>query len=266
MKKITLILPFLLLISSAGFAQGEIDDQQKVFYRNEKSAGILLNSTGWGVSLRYGKRINFLNKRLYEVDFNSIKHHKEIKATNPYFPSNRGFVFGKLNAFFNIRGGIGHQREVFKKIDQGGIAIRYFYSAGPALGFYKPIYYEVLYPIPQHLYEYEIKIEKFSAAIHKPTDIYARASFFKGFDEIKFVPGGYTKFGLNFEYSKIDRVIHALEVGFTFEAYTKKIPIMASEDNKQFFFALFVSYRFGKIVDPKHQPITPDMEELMDIF
>jgi len=115
-------------------------------------------------------------------------------------------------------------------------------------------------------FKYEIKIEKFSEGIHQPSDIYGRASFFKGFDEIKFVPGAYVKLGLNFEYSKIDRVIHALEVGVTFDTFIKKIPIMASEDNKQFFFALFVSYRFGRIVDPKRQTILPDMEELRDTF
>lgn len=264
MKKLILLFPFLILFSSTGFAQGELDDQQKIFFRNEQSVGLLFNSTGWGLSLRYGKRINYLNKRLYEVDFSNIKHPKEIKTTNPYFPNNRGFVFGKLNLFMNLRAGMGHQREVFKKIDRGGIAVRYFASAGPSLGFYKPIYYEVLY-----LYfpgEYEIKIEKFSEAIHQSSDIYGRASFLKGFDEIKFVPGAYVKLGLNFEYSKTDQVIHALEVGVTFDTFTKKIPIMASEDNKQFFFALFVSYRFGRIVDPKRQTIIPDMEELRDTF
>ena len=264
MKKLILLFPFLILFSSTGFAQGELDDQQKIFYRNEQSVGLLFYSTGWGLSLRYGKRINYLNKRLYEVDFSNIKNPKEIKTTNPYFPNNRGFVFGKLNLFMNLRAGIGHQREVFKKTDRGGIAIRYFGSAGPSLGFYKPIYYEVLYT--PSTFEYEIKIEKFSEAIHQPTEIYGRASFFKGFDEIKFVPGAYVKLGLNFEYSKIDRVIHAVEVGVAFDAFTKKIPIMASEYNKQFFFALFVSYRFGRIVDSKRQPINPDIENIKDNF
>ena len=43
------------------------------------------------------------------------------------------FVFGKLNSTFYLRAGIGHQHELFKKADLGGIAIRYFYSAGPVL-------------------------------------------------------------------------------------------------------------------------------------
>ena len=77
-----------------------------------------------------------------------------------------------------------------------------------------------------------------------------KASFFKGFDEIKLYPGLYARSGFSFEYSKNDRVTHAIEVGASFHAFAKTIPIMASEDNKQFFPAIFVSYRIGMILDP----------------
>jgi len=138
-----------------------------------------------------------------------------------------------------------------KKIDQGGIAIRYVFSGGPSFSLYKPIYYDVLYHIS--LYEVEINQEKFSVSIHKPEEIYRQSSFMKGINEIKIVPGVYGKAGINFEYSKLDRVIHAIEIGVTLDAFLKKIPIMASEDNLRLFPALFVSYRFGRIIDP----ITP---------
>ena len=60
------------------------------------------------------------------------------------------------------------------------------------------------------------------------------------------------KAGFNFEYSKEDKVIHAIELGVQVNAFPKTIPIMASTDNKAIFFSLFVSYRFGVIVDPLH--------------
>ena len=77
-----------------------------------------------------------------------------------------------------------------------------------------------------------------------------KASFFKGFNEIKFYPGLYARGGFNFEYSKNDRVTHAIEVGASLHAFARTIPIMASDDNKQFFPAIFVSYRIGMILDP----------------
>jgi hypothetical protein len=249
MKKVPLLLFIFIFSSLVGISQGELDVQQKAFFRNEKSIGLMLNSTGYGLSFRYGKRIDFFNKRIFEGDISILKHPKEYKTTNPYFPNNRRFVFGKLNFALTLRSGMGFQHMIFKKIDQGGIAIRYIFSGGPSISLYKPIYYDVLYPVS--LYESEVRSEKFNASIHKIEDIYRPSSFFKGADEIKIVPGAYGKAGINFEYSKLDRTIHAIEIGFTFDAFLKKIPIMASEDNLWFFPALFVSYRFGNIIDPK---------------
>ncbi len=264
MKKTVLILVGLLFIVPRISGQGEIDEQQRIFYRNEQSVGLFLNSTGWGLGYRYGKRVNYLNKRLIEVDFNNIKHPKEYKTTNPYFPNTKGFVFGKKNLFFNLRVGYGFQHEMFRKIDRGGISIRRFISFGPSFGFYKPIYYERLVQVSQSTFE--IEIEKFNDNIHGPLDIYSRASFFKGFDEIKFLPGLYGKVGVTFEYSKYDRLLHSIELGATIDAYPKKVPIMATEDNQQIFPALFVSYRFGKVVDPKMKERDREAQPFEDSF
>lgn len=232
------------------FGQGEIDEQQTVFFRNERSFAILLNSDGLGVSYREAKRKNYLNKRLIEFDAGTLKHPKEYRITNPYTTGTGTFVFGKLNTVMYLRGGIGHQHEIYQKADLGGVAVRYFFSAGPVLAFYKPIYYRVLYPIT--LLDYEIRDEKFDVSIHDPTDIYSKASFFKGLNETKVLPGLYAKGGFNFEYSKQDKVIHAIEAGAQINAFPKTIPIMANSHNKAIYFSLFVSYRFGVIIDPLH--------------
>ena len=78
----------------------------------------------------------------------------------------------------------------------------------------------------------------------------------------KSLPGIYAKGGFNFEYSKEDKVIHAVEIGAQINAFPKKIPIMASNDNKMIFFSLFVSYRFGVIIDP----LDPESNKLSNIF
>ena len=250
MKKIIVIFSLSHLFHIICFAQGEIDGQQKILYRNEQSIGFLLSSNGLGLNLLYGKRINIFKKNIYVIDFVEIKHPKEIKTTNPYLLNNRSFVFGKLNSFYNIRFGMGVQKEIFRKFDLGGIAIRHFYTFGPSLGLKKPIYYEVLYPMLSYT-SAKIEIEKFSSSIHRASDIYGRASFFEGIVETKLTPGAFFKFGLNFEYSSLDELIHALEAGIVVDAYIKKIPIMAIEKNSQLFFAMFISYRFGRIIDAK---------------
>ena len=259
MKKLLIIAVLVLIGVSSVYAQGELDEQQKVFFRNERSFGISLNSDGIGFGYRGAKRADYRNKKLFEIEWGTLKDPKEYKISNPY-TTGGNFVFGKLNSAFYLRGGIGRQHELFKKADLGGIAIRYLYSAGVALALYKPVYYRVLYPVSVN--EYVIKEEKFSTSISMPQEIYGRASFTKGLNEIKVMPGFYAKGGFNFEYSKQDKVIHAIEVGAQVNAFFREIPIMATTTHKAVFFSLFVSYRFGMIIDP----LDPESNKFSNIF
>lgn len=260
MKKLLIIAVIFFFGVVSLHAQGELNEQQKVFFRNEKSFAILLNTDGIGVSYRNAKRIDYLNKRFFEIEFGTLKHPKEYKLSNPYTQSTGNFVFGKLNNVIYLRGSFGRQHELYKKADLGGVAIRYFYEAGPIVAVYKPIYYKVLYLISGNTYE--LKEEKFNSSIALPQEIYSRAAFSKGLDETKIMPGIFVKGGFNFEYSKNDKIIHAIEVGAQINAFAKEIPIMASPDNKAIFFSLFISYRFGMIVDP----LNPDSNKLSNIF
>jgi len=243
----------ILLCNFEIFAQGEIDNEaKKLVFKNEKTFAIILNTNGFGANYRYAKRLDGFRKRLYDIDFTIIKHPKEIKTQNPYFDTNqRRYVFGKINSFFNIRFGLGKQKEIYSKYDKGGLAIIYFYSFGPILGLLKPIYYEVLYPVDSAPNDYIIRTEKFNTSIHRVGDIYGKAPFTVGTEEIKFIPGFFTKFGFSFEYGKSDKIVHSVDVGATIEAYTQKIDIMATEENNQILISLFVSYRFGKAVSKR---------------
>ncbi len=259
MKRLLILAVIVLYGTFSLYAQGELNEQQKVFFRNEKSFAILLNTDGVGLSYRGARRIDFRNKNLFEVDAGTLKLIKEYKQSS-YWVQGSSFIFGKLNSTIFVRSGIGHQHEIFKKADLGGIAVRYFYTAGPVLAIYKPIYYRVLHLLPNGDTELIDKI--FDSSIASPQDIYSKAAFTKGFDGIKFLPGLYAKGGFNFEYSKEDKVIHAIELGAQINAFPKKIPIMYGSDNKALFFSLFVSYRFGIILDP----LDPESNKLSNIF
>lgn len=259
MKRLLILAVLLSLTGKFLLAQGELDEQQKAFFRNEQSFGIQLNTDGIGVSYRAAKRLDFRNKNLIEIDFGTLRNQKEYKQSNAS-ASGGSYVYGKMNSTFYLRAGFGHQHEMFKKADLGGIAIRYFYSAGPVLAIYKPIYYKVIYYINQNTVE--IKDEKFDASMAIPQDIYSKSAFTKGLDETKVMPGVFGKGGFNFEYSKEDKFIHAIEVGAQINAFPTKIPIMAGNNNKSVLFSLFVSYRFGIIIDP----LDPDSNKLSNIF
>ena len=249
MKPVVLIF-FLCFANTNLLSQGEIDSTKKIFYRNEQTIGFLLNSNGLGGSLRFAKHPGGFSKYLIDLDFNWIQHSKEIKTNSLYYDQ-KSYIYGKLNSFYSLRIGVGKQKEMFSKFDKGGIAIRYFFVAGPVLGIVKPKYYEVSY---DNLYTYVIEdFETYYYNVnnnHANGYIVGNASFLEGIDKTKFEAGVFFKFGFSFEYSNKDNMLNAIEAGTTIEAFPKKIPIMKSEESYWLFPAFFLSYRFGKIYDP----------------
>lgn len=244
---------FCILVSFLSleiFAQGELDLQDKIFYRNERTFAALLNSNGFGANFRYGKRADAFKKSLYEIELNHLKHHKEIRVTTSN--STRNFVYGKLNSVYSLKGALGAQKEMFQKRDQGGISIRYFYNFGPTFAIMKPIYYE-------YQRGDEVFYDKFDSDPALAAFIIGKAPLSKGISETKIQPGIYGKFGFTFEYSKVDEAFHALEMGVAFDAYAGKVPIMDTPPGKvlfvlpddQFYLSLFISYRFGKVISTR---------------
>lgn len=260
MRKLLIIFVLIGYCAFPVFGQGEFNEQQKIFFRNERSFAVLLNSDGYGLSYREARRVDFLNKRYFEIEAGTLKHPREYRDSNPYYQTPGTFVYGKINFPLYLRGSYGIQHEIFKKADLGGVAVRYFISGGPSFAVYKPIYYKILYPISD--FQFEIKEEKLDVITHPPYDVYGRASFTKGLSELKIVPGLFAKSGFNFEYSKEEKVIHAVEAGISFSAFTRKIPIMATTDNRALYFSLFISYRFGIIIDP----LNPESNKFSYIF
>ena len=242
------------------FGQGEIDDQEKIFYRNERTFAFLLNSNGLGFNFRYAKRIDAFRKTLYESEFNYLKHPKEQKATIE--ATNRNIIYGKLNSVYTLKGSIGYQKELFQKRDLGGISIRMFYNFGPSIAFMKPVYYEY-FDITKQEYFYD----KFQ----QHGNFVGRGPFTKGFGEISLSPGFYTKLGFTFEYSRLDKVFHGLEAGVAIDGYIRKLKIMDVPSEKIFFvlpdnhfvLTLFVSYRFGKVVDAKFNPKRSAIDDML---
>ncbi len=252
-------LPWSFLVFFAmgvnGFSQGEIDKQNKVFFRNEVSVSGSLNSNGWGVNYRYAKRLTAFSSVIFDGDFASIHHPKEIKSPSIYIGSSgRSYVFGKTNEAFAIRGGAGYQKELFSKFDQNAISIRFFTSGGFSLALLKPVYY---WKLPEFYPSGEPKPWEKSRFdpdyMQTVENIFDSASFFTGVDETRVVPGFFARAGFCFEYGSEDRLLHALEGGIQVEGFLNKLPILATKDNQQLFLTLFVTYRFGKVIDARGQ-------------
>lgn len=253
MKRTFLFILTLSFVSQIIRSQGELDEQKKIFYRNERSLAILINSNGLGINGRYAKRIDAFKKTIYDFDIVSFKHPKEYRHLSQLSPSSRGYIFGKINSVFVFRPGFGIQKEIFRKLDIGGISIRNYYTIGPSLAVLKPIYYEYIDNAQN------IHVNKFNR--DSADYIIGKGSFFKGFNQLQVRPGAFFKYGFCFEYSRYDQVIHAIEGGAIAEAFATKLPIMDTKQNYQFYLTLFISYRFGKVIDtfqPNQNTNTPD--------
>lgn len=257
-SELKIIAVFFLFVSLCltSYGQGELDTQEKILFQNERSIALSLNSNGFGASYRFGKRKTYLNKTLYDLGIAYIKHPKEVKVSTSsyYYATSRRYVNGKTNLFINLRPSIGIQREIFSKEDRGSIAIKYYLGGGPSIGFSKPIYYSFNIYDTDGYYE-STRDEKYEFTQHPlyNKEIAGRASFWKGFDELKVYPGLHANAGISFEYSSINQLLNAIDVGMVLDVFSKEIPIMYTSQNNQIFFTLSVSYRFGWIVDTKYK-------------
>jgi hypothetical protein len=251
LKNSVVFFLFVWLCLSA-YGQGDLDTQEKILFQNERSISLSLNSNGFGAGYRFGKRKTYLNKTLFDIEIAYIKHPKEVKVATSYsYATSRRYVNGKTHLFINLRPSIGFQREIFSKEDRGSIAIKYYYGGGPSLGITKPIYYSFIVLLsPDEYYTVE---EKYESVQHPVYAIAGRASFWKGINELAIYPGLHVNAGLSFEYSALNQLINAIDVSIVFDAFNKKIPIMYTEHNNQFFLTLAISYRFGWVVNAKYK-------------
>ncbi|MCB0400573.1 MAG: hypothetical protein KDD41_00670 [Flavobacteriales bacterium] len=242
MKKLFLILlPLFLAVGAV--AQGTVFEEARTIYKRESTFGVQIHTTGWGLTYRYGFYTSGFTKNLIEVDFIGKKHPKEIKTFSSLFDNSNGYVYGKLNSVLMLRGGVGRNVVFISKQSVRGIDISYVYGLGISLLYAKPSYLEIIKIDEDGLISSEI--EKYNPDEHTQGDIIGGASYFRGFFSGKFYPGLYAKAGLNFESSFLANKINALEVGAVLDIYPKRIPIMANDLNRFYFFNLYVSLTFG---------------------
>jgi hypothetical protein len=225
-----------------GAPEGESTGEQ-VLYRNEMHGGAFLHTNGLGGFFRKGRHVTGKRMRFFEIEFLSMSHVKSNKRVNPFEESARQYVYGKQNSFAIIRPGIGFQNVLHGKDRRKGVSVRYHYFAGPSIGITKPVYLEIVYYSNTGR---TFASEKYDPQRHHLDNIYGRAPFTKGLDELKIHPGVYGKFGLSFEYSGYDDVVRALETGIVIDAFNKDIPIMALTQNNQVFINFYISFVFGK--------------------
>jgi len=239
----------LLPVVSQGYDDdGLIVYSDSVLLEKEITAGFILHSSGWGLEFRKGKNVTAFKKRIWEFDFLEVKSQKEIRVINPYFSNAKSYIYGKLNNVYFLRAGWGQVYMLNSKPYWGGVEVDAFFSGGFSLGLAKPVYLNIinLVSISQYYFEYELSTEKYDPEEHFRDNIYGRAGFVKGFDQMKFYPGIYIKGGFNFEFGSYTSAIKSLEIGTTLDLFPNPIPLMAYNEPVYWFLNVYLAVSFGK--------------------
>lgn len=241
----------LLSIVKTAFSQDSalpLLDEKKILFTKEFSSGLVITNRGFGINFKIGRQQTGYRKITYNGELAVIKHPQEVRQINPIISSNaKSFAFAKSNNFLTLRTGIGSDRLLFDRDEKDGVEIQLIYEAGLSTGLLKPIYYDVQNPFNNQ--EIDVIEEKFDPLKHDQSTIYGPTGFLRGLDETFIIPGAYIKSGINFDWSNQSEKIRSLEFGFTFDGYSKKIPIIATINNinvnKQYFLSLYAKISIG---------------------
>jgi hypothetical protein len=267
MGKCTVLIPFLCLgISFTGLSQRTLilgqnnyDQRREIIYEKEFTTDFRVHTGGAAVGINLGKIRSYNKTSLRYFGIGELKHPQEVKQNQnlPFGAGTglRGYIFGKQNNLFALRGGIGEKRYLSEKARRKGVAIAVSYEAGPTIGVLKP-YYLMLRTEPANFNQPNFRSERFSAENEtrflSVDKIFGADNFFQGIGALGFRPGVHAKFSAHADWGILDEFIKALEAGVMVDFFFQQVPIMAESTlvpnfkNQNVFINLFLTLQLGK--------------------
>ena len=212
-----------------------------ITYRKSFLFGAKLISDGYGIFFELGRASSVKKAMLYQLEISERKHIKEEK-TNSYFSNSAPYIYGKENFMYPVKLGVQQQTLLGNKSNKNGVAITANYGGGVAVALLRPYYVQVS---DGNSVTY-VKYNSPDSAEFLGTHIIGGPAFGKGWNEMTVTPGLYAKAAVRFDYGAYNEVISAIEVGLSADFYSKKIPQIVYNKEKQFFFAGYVAILFGK--------------------
>jgi hypothetical protein len=221
------------------------EEEGIIAYKKSFAFGIRLNTDGYGIFFEKGMARSVKKATLFQLEINEKKHQKEIKQSGLYSGSSP-FIYGKINFLYPIKLGVQQQFVLGNKSNKNGVSVTANAGGGVIVGLLRPYEIQVTDSTGSKRY---VKYESADSILYLNSLGDPAASgpgFSKGWNGLKVTPGIYLKTGLRFDYGRFNEMINAIEVGVTGEFYTKKIPQMIYQKQKQLFFSAYFSILFGK--------------------
>jgi hypothetical protein len=225
------------------------EEEGALIFNKQNAFSIHLNTDGWGFRFEKGKYKTITTTNITWLEFGERKHPKEERI--PTLSSSGGFIlisnyiYGKQNNFYYLNLGFGQQKLIGGKGNKNGIAVSAIYGGGLTAGLLKPYYLEVKDPVTGG--SEQIKYDGTNESTFlDPNEILGKGGLFKGFGEMKVVPGAHAKLALRFDYGRYNELLSAIEVGVNASYYSQKMPILLLNEEKNFFFNAYAAFTFGR--------------------
>lgn len=222
-------------------AQIRAEEEGVIAYKKHFAVGLKLTTDGYGVFFEKGISKSVKSAMLYQLEITERKHQKEEKQSNPFSQSSP-IIYGKVNFFYPVKLGVQKQILLGNKSNKNGVSITANVGGGLSLGLLRA--YEV--EVDKNGQRTYVRYDSEDSLLFKNGPYYGGPNLGKGWNHLKMTPGLYVKPGLRFDYGRYNDLLTALEVGITAEFYSKKIPQMFNNKEKQLFFSAYISLMFGK--------------------
>lgn len=219
--------------------------EERIVYGRQNTTHIAIHSQGFAAGFRIGRIKTIKRTTFWEVELASLHSTKEIKTVNVSTYYTSPFIYGKLNAAFVLRVGYGAERRIYGKPYWGGVETRWNYEVGASVGIMKPYYYYVLVFYPTSVGYDEVIEEQTFDQKDNWVEIIGKASFFKGFDQLRFSPGAHASLGISFDFGKSRTRIRSLNLKVVAEGFPMGVYIMDGQSNPWFYLTLHLSYSWG---------------------
>jgi hypothetical protein len=224
-------------------AMAKLEEEGVITHRKQTVFGAKLTSDGYGGFIEIGRAKSVSRAMLFQLEITERKHSKEEKQGHPLFAgATRPYIQGKINYFYPVKLGVQLQYLLGNKGNKNGVSISGNIGGGASLGLLRPY----LYDDEKDGERTWIGYESADSALFLDGPAYGGPEFGTGWNKLKVTPGVYIKPAVRFDYGRYNEIVSAIEVGLMGEFYSKKIPQMIYQKQRQFFFSAYVAVLFGK--------------------
>jgi hypothetical protein len=234
-----LFVAFFSCLALSSFAQDQ-EENDEFAYTREFTYGFNFNTNGGllgGLAVKHSRALGPKSYHSFGLEIVNVKHEKELRRQSG---TGNFFIYGKQNYLYSIRLQYGRERILFRKAPEEGVQINGIVAAGPTIGLVAPYYIRYAFS-PD-----DVRIVQYDPVLTPQiSDTYGTGGVFQGIDESQVKIGVNLKAALSFEFGTFKSSVAGFEAGFLVEAFTEKIILVPTAQNRSLFTSAFFTLYYG---------------------